>query len=201
MIEHLKPHYAAVLRPVLRLFVVCGVHPNHITLFGLLLFSASGWYAATGRWRVALVLVIAGACADGWDGLLAREYNQGTPFGAVLDSTVDRLTEIVLLAGLCWYYLSGVVADVWGVMGVVAAVTASLMVSYVKARAEGAGYICTGGILQRPERIIVLCFGLVFGAGFSVAGVACMTILLWGMAMVGYLTVVQRLVQVQKTPR
>jgi phosphatidylglycerophosphate synthase len=186
MIEVLKPFYNAVLMPAARLFARTKVHPNAITLLGLCISGAAGWFAATGKWRLAAVFIIVGSCMDGLDGLVARLYDQKTAFGAIFDSTADRLTEIFWLMGLCIFF---VWHPVWGDMALYltfTAITGSLMVSYVRARCEGANVPCTTGILQRPERVIVL--GCCFFGGPK--------IMPWGLALISFLayaTVVQRI--------
>jgi CDP-diacylglycerol--glycerol-3-phosphate 3-phosphatidyltransferase len=110
-------------------------------------------------------------------------------FGAIFDSTCDRITEIVWIGGICAFYGTHTSYGPQGVYLCFAALSGSLMVSYVKARAEGAGIPCPGGILQRPERIIIL----------AVAQLAGPVIMLWGLgliAVVGYVTVFQRLLTV-----
>ncbi len=186
MIEGLKPFYERILRPALRLFVRIGVKPNDLTLFGVFLFGVSGWYCAQGQWWIATAFLIVAAFMDGWDGLLARETNQKSDFGAILDSTCDRITEILLFGGLLAYYAAQPVPNAAGVYLCFAAVTGSLMVSYVKARAEGQGVQCRGGLLQRPERIILLAVFLVSGP----------TVMLWGigaLSVLAYATVLQRI--------
>jgi CDP-diacylglycerol--glycerol-3-phosphate 3-phosphatidyltransferase len=193
MIEGLKPFYNASLRPIGRFLAHLGIHPNVITLAGVVLFGGAGWFAYAGPWKISLLFVIAGACMDGLDGLVAREYNKKTIFGAIFDSTCDRLTEIVWICGICAFYTLRSPSSA-GVLLCIAALSGSLMVSYVKARAEAAGIACTGGILQRPERIIVLAACLLLGP----------TVMLWGLgavAVVGYSTVVERLVAVERAAR
>ena len=104
-----------------------------------------------------------GACMDGLDGLVARETGRKSVFGAILDSTCDRFTEIVLVLGLLLWYVADSRFVLAGTIGCFAAVTGSLMVSYVRARCEGAGVSCTGGIMQRPERIVLFIAGLLCG--------------------------------------
>ncbi|MBD3242385.1 MAG: CDP-alcohol phosphatidyltransferase family protein [Chitinivibrionales bacterium] len=186
MIEGLKPFYERILRPALRLFVRLGVKPNDITVFGVFLFGLSAWYCAEGRWGVATAFLVVAAFMDGWDGLLARETGQKTDFGAILDSTCDRITEILLFGGLFVYYANRPAPMHAGMYVSFIAVTGSLMVSYVKARSEGQGVACRGGILQRPERIILLAVFLVSGP----------TVMLWGVGALGalaYATMLQRI--------
>lgn len=188
MIENLKPFYNNTLQPVARLFLRMGLHPNHVTVFGLLLFIAAGWLTAVGQWYPALAAVIAGACMDGLDGLLARESGRTSTFGAILDSSFDRLTEMALISGVLFYYLRSGVYGLYGPVLCFSALSFSVMVSYVKARCEGAGIPCNRGVLQRPERIVLLCAGLCFGQVVMIWMLAAVTLL-------GCITFIQRLLQ------
>jgi CDP-diacylglycerol--glycerol-3-phosphate 3-phosphatidyltransferase len=178
MIEGLKPFYNNVLRPIARGLIRLHVHPNALTLLGVALFGGAAVLVARDHWLWALIVVIVASCLDGLDGLVAREAGLGSTFGAILDSTCDRVTEIFLLGGLTFYY-SVVVRSDAGVWLSVAAVTGSLMVSYVKARCEGAGVACNAGILQRPERIVLLCAFLLLGPRPMVWGLALVALLSW----------------------
>jgi CDP-diacylglycerol--glycerol-3-phosphate 3-phosphatidyltransferase len=199
MLESLKPRFNSLLRPLVRPLVKIGVHPNHATFAGILLFAVGSWFVYKGYWIVALVLVIIGSLLDGLDGVLARESGKKTVFGAILDSSCDRLTEILLIAGVLGYLLSAPLLSLkrdaltlelraWGIVSCYAAITMSLMVSYVKARCEGVGVKCSGGVLQRPERLILLCCGLFFGPRV-------MVVVLAGLSILGAITVVQRFVE------
>ncbi|MBN1577170.1 MAG: CDP-alcohol phosphatidyltransferase family protein [Chitinispirillaceae bacterium] len=188
MLESLKPFYNNTLRPVARLFLKIGLHPNHITLLGLLLFVAAGVLTARKSWYWALATVILGAFMDGLDGLLARESGKKSDFGAILDSSCDRLTEMALLGGLSIYYLQAEHYRFFGPMLCYAALCGSVMVSYVKARCDAAGIFCSRGVLQRPERIILLCIGLL-------AGPLIMLWILGAIFILGAVTVVERLLQ------
>jgi CDP-diacylglycerol---glycerol-3-phosphate 3-phosphatidyltransferase len=189
MLEPLKPLYNAVLKPAAKLLLRIGIHPNHITLFGLLLFILGGYFSAVSRWKYALIAVIAGALMDGLDGVLARESGKKTVFGAILDSNCDRLTEMALIGGVLSFFLTLENPSIAGVIVCFTAVCASVMVSYVKARIEAAGIACSRGFLQRPERIIALCFGLFFGP----------KVMIWilaGISVAGFITFLQRLMVV-----
>jgi len=163
VIENLKPLYNATLRPFAKLCNRAGIHPNHITLSGTLFFIVAGYFSAVGRWYCALVMVILGGIFDGLDGVLARESGKKSTFGAILDSSCDRITEIALILGLLAYYLTNDIHSFWGPVLCFTGMSGSLMVSYVKARCEGVDVPCKSGILQRPERLILLCIGLLLG--------------------------------------
>lgn len=188
MLENLKPIFNATLRPVARGFNSLGIHPNHITLSGLIFFAIAGYFSATDQWPLALLLVIGGALFDGLDGVLARESGKKSIFGAILDSSCDRLTEIFLLLGVLIFYCKHPLNGYWGIVLCFTAASGSLMVSYVKARCEGVGVPCKSGLLQRPERIILLCFGLLLGP-------TAMFWILLGMSIFTSFTVVQRLLE------
>ena len=188
MLEGLKPFYTRTLRPVTRLFLGLGLHPNHITIFGLVLFIIAGWLCAHSFWHYALLAVIAGSLMDGLDGILARESNKISRFGAILDSTSDRITEFVLIGGIAMCYIKNENYSVYGPMICFIALSVSFLVSYIKARCEGEGIKCSRGLLQRPERLILLCAGLL-------AGPQSMFWILCGISIIGGVTVIQRLLQ------
>ncbi|NLD99492.1 MAG: CDP-alcohol phosphatidyltransferase family protein [Fibrobacter sp.] len=194
MLEGLRPLYNKSLRPFARFLSQIGIHPNHITILGLLFFIAAGWYSSLGKWYLALLVVIIGALMDGLDGVLARESGKKTVFGAVLDSSCDRLTEIALFLGILVYYLKTTPLNQAGVILCFAGISGSIMISYIKARCEGAGLPCKGGILQRPERIILLSAGLLSGP----------YIMLWilsGLNVLAWFTVIQRLIEAASAAR
>jgi len=197
MIEGLKPFFNSLLRPLVRPAVAIGIRPNHITITGLALSGIAAWLACTGRWTTACIVAVAGSLLDGLDGVVARESNQKSTFGAILDSSCDRLTEIILLSGVLARFLTfhpapfdreilSLPLHVWGVLFCYSAITLSLMVSYIKARCEGAGVSCSRGLLQRPERIILLCAGLL-------AGPAVMVWVLSAISLLSAITAGQRL--------
>jgi len=145
-------------QPMVRLLVKTSVSPSAITWFGLFLAAVAAVLVATGYvFTAGFVVIIAGFC-DMLDGALARSTNRTTNFGAVLDSTLDRIAEAVLLFSLLFLYAGE--QSVAGILLVGAALIGSLMVSYVRARAEAVGLECEVGWFTRPERVIVLALGL-----------------------------------------
>ena len=126
------------------------------TLSGLALASGAAYWAATGKFWVAGLFVIAGATFDMLDGGIARRTGTVSKQGALLDSVVDRVAESVVLLGLLIYYSRGGSFDQSGVILAFIALAGSLMVSYTRARAEGLGLKGTSGFLTRPERIVIL---------------------------------------------
>ena len=202
MIESLKPRFNALLRPLVSPLAAIGVHPNHLTVAGVVFFSGGALLAQKGSWKASFWFVLIGGILDGLDGVLARETGRKSVFGAILDSSCDRLTEIFLLFGVLGYFLTAPIVSfskaslslrerAWGIIFCYAAVTMSLMVSYVKARCEGENIVCNRGILQRPERIILFCAGLLSGP----------RTMLWILCLIsffGALTVIQRFYEAYK---
>jgi CDP-diacylglycerol--glycerol-3-phosphate 3-phosphatidyltransferase len=198
MLEGLKPVYNAFLRPMLRLFVMLRLSPNHLTLAGVAIFMVTGLLTALGEWYWAFGCALLGAFADGWDGLLAREYGKTSRFGAVLDSVADRVTEIVWLGGFLYFFVKQMPGTTLEVLLCFVAMSGSLLVSYVKARAEAQGARCSGGMLQRPERLIVLMVALLIGPHAALGPIAGVTLILALLSLFSYWTVAQRMVEVYR---
>jgi CDP-diacylglycerol--glycerol-3-phosphate 3-phosphatidyltransferase len=138
--------------------------PNQVTVVGFALTLLTAALAAFGQLRWAgVVLIFAGTC-DILDGALARSTNASYPYGAFLDSTLDRYSEGVVYLGLCAYFLSvdGPLQR-WLVLATLAALAGSFLVSYVRARAQSLGFTCKSGLFQRPERVVVTVAGLLIG--------------------------------------
>jgi CDP-diacylglycerol--glycerol-3-phosphate 3-phosphatidyltransferase len=151
---------AKILRPVAHLLNRLGLTPNGATLLGFALTVGVAVFLALGHLRLGGILLIFTLAFDAVDGTLARLTGNVTRFGAVLDSTLDRWAEIAVYAALVWYYSR--TGDDLGVWLATAAMATSLMVSYTRARAEGAGFTLKEGLFTRLERLIVLIAGLIF---------------------------------------
>jgi CDP-diacylglycerol--glycerol-3-phosphate 3-phosphatidyltransferase len=163
--------------------------PNTITWIGLLVTIGAGALIVTGHLFAAGFVVLAAGFFDILDGALARSTNRVTRFGAVLDSTLDRLAEAVILIGLLVMYArEPAVAEVTLVS---VTLIGSQLVSYVRARAEGIGLQCEVGIFTRAERVVVLALGLLLSQ-FDYALIIALVIIL----VFSYVTVGQRLFHV-----
>ena len=171
-----------LLSPLSQMLAKLGVIPNMLTVAGFLLNLPVAWALAVGRHRLAGVILILAASFDALDGSLARHSEQTTRFGAFLDSVLDRLSEATVFMGLAIYTIRG--GDSVGQILVYAAIIGSLMVSYVRARAEGVGIACKVGLFTRFERVGVLIVGLILGQT---------RIVLWMLAILANLTVLQRI--------
>lgn len=157
------------LDPLIRVLARTGVTPNAISWLGLLLCAGAGVLAALGMFAAAGWLSLLGSGLDLLDGALARATRQTSRFGALLDSTLDRYGEALLLGGVFVAAANGNTVEEQVL--VVLALIGSLMVSYVKARAEALGFSCDVGILTRPERVIVLALGLITGLVVPALGI------------------------------
>ena len=138
--------------------------PNQVTVVGVVLTFFAAGLAAFGHLRWAgVVLIFAGTC-DILDGALARSTKTSYPYGAFLDSTLDRYAEGAVYIGLAAYFVSidGPLQR-WLVLATLAALAGSFLVSYVRARAQSLGFTCKTGLFQRPERVVLTVVGLILG--------------------------------------
>ncbi|TME93097.1 MAG: CDP-alcohol phosphatidyltransferase family protein [Chloroflexi bacterium] len=140
------------------------VTPNQITVVGTALtFLAAVLIAAGQLLPAGIVLAFAGTF-DILDGALARSTRRSYPYGAFLDSTLDRYSEGATYIGLIAYFVAaGGPLQRWLVLAAGAALAGSFLVSYVRARAQSLGFTCETGLFARPERIVVTVVGLVLG--------------------------------------
>ena len=189
-----KAWYVNLLEPITRTTLSFGIHPNVLTLLGFGITVLSGILFAIGSFRWAGVVLFVGGSCDVMDGHLARITDQKSTFGALLDSTLDRYAEIVVFMGITVYYLynasTNPLNEIW-IIFAITGLTGSLMVSYVRARAEGLGQECKVGLMQRPERVICLGLGALFGELF-------LPVALVLIAVVSNLTAVSRLYHIWK---
>ncbi|MDE0299830.1 MAG: CDP-alcohol phosphatidyltransferase family protein [Candidatus Poribacteria bacterium] len=149
-----------ILLPIAKALTVIGVTANMITIVGLLVNAIAAFFLATGRLVVAGILILFGGCFDAMDGVVARfsGKDESNASGALLDSVIDRYSEAVIFLGAMIYFYH--LSHRLGVILVFASVIGSILVSYVRARAEGLQVECKVGLMQRPERIALLALGL-----------------------------------------
>ncbi len=145
-------------RPVVQLLARTSITPNAITWFGFLLAVGATVLIITEHLLAAGLVVLIAALLDMVDGALARYTNQVSRFGAVLDSTLDRLSDAAPLLGILVLYARD--QSVPHILLVGAALVGSLLVGYIRARAEALGLECQVGLFTRAERVIVLALGL-----------------------------------------
>ncbi|MDX1662357.1 MAG: CDP-alcohol phosphatidyltransferase family protein [Candidatus Promineifilaceae bacterium] len=152
--EMLRQRAAVLIDPVAALLARYGVSPNVLTIGGMLAHFIVAWLITQGMMAAAGVAILLIAPLDAFDGALARLQQRPPAFGAFLDSTMDRLAEIILFGGFIFYF--GRQGDTLLVATAYIALTGSLMVSYTRARAEALGASCKVGILSRVERYVLL---------------------------------------------
>jgi CDP-diacylglycerol--glycerol-3-phosphate 3-phosphatidyltransferase len=168
--------------------------PNAISLTGFALNLAAAGLVVGRLFFLAGVAFIIGSVMDTLDGRYSRMSGKGTPFGAFLDSTLDRLEEGIVLTAVGAYFAAR--QDQAAVAAVVAAVLFSLMVSYTRARAEALGMACKVGLATRPVRVVILAAGLVFAKGASLGHFELLAPAVYVLAGLTLLTTIQRIVHV-----
>ena len=150
--------------------------------------AATLWFFPRGQLFVGTLAVTAFVLFDLLDGAMARAQGSGTPFGAVLDASCDRIADGALFAALAWYAFTA--GNRWLAAASLVSLVAAQVVSYVKARAEASGLSADGGIAERAERLIIV----LVGSGLSGLGVPyILDVALWLCAVLTAATVVQRL--------
>ena len=154
----LRSKIGAILSPLARLIVSLGITANMVTMFGLLVNLIAAFCLATDRLVAAGLLILFGASFDMIDGAVARARTSTNSSGALLDSVIDRYSEAVIFLGALIYFHH--LQNFIGVVLVFAAMIGSILVSYVRAKAEGLQIECKVGLMQRPERIILLALGV-----------------------------------------
>jgi CDP-diacylglycerol--glycerol-3-phosphate 3-phosphatidyltransferase len=182
--ESLQSGFMRLLAPLVRLLTKWGVNPNALTLAGVIItfFGTIAFFLKSPRLGGFLMLL--GGLCDAIDGSLARNAGKATRFGALLDSSVDRYAEFVMLFGIGGYFLMS--ADYMNSAVTFLALCGSFMVSYTRARAESLGLAAKVGVMQRPERIVFL------GAGALIHPIA-LTVAVWMVAIFANFTALQRL--------
>ena len=148
----LRQYFGWLTRPIVSVVLRSGIPPNAVTTLSVLLATGAGVSLAAGRFALGgWLFVFAGIC-DFLDGRVARRTGQASPRGALLDSVLDRYSDAVVLAGLGWYYRSSFVLLI-----VLLALIGSMLVPYIRARAEGLHVVMKDvGLMQRTERIVYL---------------------------------------------
>ncbi len=153
--------------PTVRILSKTGVTPNTLTVTGFLVSVAAGVLIAKGYFLAGGLVVLFAGAFDLLDGPLARATGKTTKFGGFLDSTLDRLSEAAVLAGILAFYAYH--KEMWECLLAYATFVGSVMVSYLRARAEGLGVKCEVGIFTRAERVVVMSIGLIVGQWFDLA--------------------------------
>jgi CDP-diacylglycerol--glycerol-3-phosphate 3-phosphatidyltransferase len=169
--------------------------PNAISLTGLIGNLIAAALVLERLYFLAGIAFILGSVCDTLDGRYSRMSGKGSPFGAFLDSTLDRCEEGIVLAAVCVIFASD--GKQWAAGVVVLAVLGSLMVSYTRARAEALGVENKGGIATRAVRVVILSIGLIFAKGASLGSFELLEPAVYVLAVLSIFTVFQRILHVR----
>jgi CDP-diacylglycerol--glycerol-3-phosphate 3-phosphatidyltransferase len=168
---------------IVRGLALARIHPNVLTFVGLAINIVAAALLASGQFLAAGFVIMGAAVFDLVDGRVARTTNRVTRFGGFFDSVLDRYSDLALLMGLLVYYAS--INRFFYVVLTAIVMTASVMVSYTRARAENVIPRCKVGFMERPERVVLFIIGALFDR---------MAAVLWVIAVLGNLTVVHRMI-------
>ena len=203
MRERIRLAFDRAVSPLSDALLSMGVSANAVTTIGTLVLVGSGVAYAAGAVPVGGGLLILSGALDMLDGALARRSPDQTGFGAFYDSTLDRIGEAALFSGLTRFFLSGGVPPslvAWAVLASLVALSAGMVVSYIRARAESLGFECRVGVLQRAERMLGLGVpSLLYGLFDTNPGGWLLFSIVTILAILGVVTVVQRIVHVHKS--
>jgi CDP-diacylglycerol--glycerol-3-phosphate 3-phosphatidyltransferase len=170
--------------------------PNAISITGLILCIVAAVLVTQRLFFLAGIAFVVGSVCDTLDGRYSRMSGKGTPFGAFLDSTLDRIEEGIVLTTVAAYFASR--DNEFAVAACVIAVLASLMVSYTRARAEALGVECKVGIATRAVRVVILSVGLLFAKGASLGDFELLEPAVYVLAGLSTITVFQRIWHVRR---
>jgi phosphatidylglycerophosphate synthase len=162
------------------------ISPNALTVTGLFITIIAAIVLAHNLFWGG-ILVLFGGLFDMLDGVVARVNKKSTEFGAFLDSVLDRYSDSFLFLGLTWYFFK--IDSLEGMILTLGTLIGALLISYTRARAEGLGKDCHVGIMERPERIVLLSFGALTGWIIQI---------MWIMCILTHATVIQRIYHVWK---
>jgi CDP-diacylglycerol--glycerol-3-phosphate 3-phosphatidyltransferase len=193
--DYLKNGALRVIEPAISLFCRYNVSPNTITTVGTLLTVAAGVVYATGHIMTAGWLMAVTAFFDVMDGSVARRTGRSTAFGAFYDSSLDRVADGALMAGLTVFYaVNPIHHNIYMAVVCLVGMVGTFLISYTRARAESIGIDAKVGVMQRPERIVLLSapqalFGL-FWNGWVLIGIIIL------LSVTAWITAIQRILYV-----
>lgn len=183
---HLRAPVEKAVKPIGDRLRRTRLTPDHLTVVGLVVALLAAIAIGLGWHAVGLLLVILAALPDLLDGALAKASNTSSQRGAFFDSVIDRVTDALLFGGVAWHFASEESAHL--ALLPMAVASMSSVISYQRAKAESLGLSAKGGIMERAERIILLCLGLLFPV--------ILIPIMWIMLVLVTVTAVQRFVKV-----
>ena len=184
--DQLRRIFKGILDPIGAFLNRTGLSPNAITLLGLVGTAVGAYLLSQGRMTLGGIVLLLSVLVDAFDGTMARLRGEPSDFGGFVDSVSDRYAEFITFGGLLYYFITQ--QDYPGVVASFLATAGSVLVSYVKARAEGLGFTAKVGLLTRVERYIVLIPLLIFNQPFIAVVV---------IAVLGNITAIQRILHVR----
>ena len=184
--------FTGILDPFIDVIVHFHVHPNHFTILGLFITIVGSVFYAKHDIRLGGLFILLGGICDIIDGKIARKKGLSSKFGAMFDSSLDRYAEVFMFLGVGIYFIQKD-HQITSIM-VFLALGGSTMVSYVRARAEGLGYECKIGIMQRPERIVYIGFA-------SLIHPYVLEVVIWMVAILANFTAIQRIYYIWELER
>lgn len=152
--DRLRISFAWLINPTVELLYKLGVTPNMLTIGGFLGITVGAWFAAQGNFSMAGLMVLLMTPFDALDGALARRRGESQEFGAFVDSVSDRYGELVVYGGLLWW--ASLNNDHWLAVASYLGAFGSVLVSYIRARAQSVGLEAKVGLLSRVERYFIL---------------------------------------------
>ena len=188
--DQMRLRFKGILDPVGGFLNKIGLMPNTMTILGLMGNSLGAIFLAQGKMTLGGILILLMGPVDALDGTMARLRGESGKFGAFVDSVTDRYSELVIFAGLLIFYL---VQDEWLLAGLTyLAAAGSVLVSYIRSRAQSLGYDTKVGVLTRMERYLVLVPALILNMP---------EIGLWIIAVLANFTALQRIIDVRRQVR
>jgi len=184
---YLRKVFKNVIDPIAKGLLQLGITPNTITAIGFLLSTVAAVFASQGKFTIAGLILLVAAPLDVVDGSMARLIGTPSAYGSLIDSVTDRYSELVVFGGMMFYFVN--TQDTLAAMLIYIAAAGSVLVSYVKARAEGLNLSAKVGLLTRVERLIILITCMIFNIPM---------VALWIIAVLANFTAIQRLLYVRK---
>jgi CDP-diacylglycerol--glycerol-3-phosphate 3-phosphatidyltransferase len=184
---YLRKVFKNVIDPIARGLLRLGITPNTITAIGFLLSTVAAVFASQGKFTIAGLILLVAAPLDVVDGSMARLIGTPSAYGSLIDSVTDRYSELVVFGGMMFYFVN--TQNTVAAMLVYIAAAGSVLVSYVKARAEGLNLSAKVGLLTRVERLIILINCLIINIPM---------VALWIIAVLANFTAIQRLLYVRR---
>lgn len=190
--KSIQKWFLRIVDPVIEFVVHFNVHPNFFTVLGLIVSIIGAYFFAKHNLRIGAIYILLGGLCDIIDGKVARKTGLSTKFGALFDSSLDRYSEVFMFLGVAIHFvkMDYTTTSIMVFLGL----GGSMMVSYVRARAEGLGYACKVGIMQRPERIVYICAGALIHEYI-------LMVVVWMIAILANFTALQRMYHVWNLER